>query len=349
MNKYWRNSHRIAALVLALVVFISVTTGALALGRPTALIPVGRTVGIDVKCDGVMVVAIGDVQTEEGNLSPGTQAGLLPGDVITRVGDKEIRSAAAFRAAIEETGTEPVTVQVKRAEESLQLQITPVEKSGGGLELGLWLREGMAGIGTVTFYDPESGLFGALGHAVSDMETGALMPLGEGSILSATVKTVRRGEAGAPGELQGEFDFSKTIGSLYANTPTGIFGKAADSAELRVGEALPIGGARELELGAAKILANVSGREIQAFDIEISRIFSGGDDRNMMITVTDPALIALTGGIVQGMSGSPIVQKGKIIGAVTHVLINNPEKGYGISIDSMLSNAYAEVENQQAA
>ena len=337
-----RITHRITGLALALVVLVCALPGAFALERPTELIPVGRTVGIDIKCEGVMVVAIGEVQVENGSLSPGTQAGLLPGDVIIRVGDTKINSAADFRAAIEAQGAETVQVQVKRAEEELAVDITPV-RSGGGFELGLWLREGMAGIGTVTFYDPESGVFGALGHAVSDMETGALVPLGEGSVMSASVKGVRRGEAGAAGELQGEFDFHKIIGRLYANTPTGIFGKATEQGWYTPHEALPIGGANELELGAAKILANVKGAEIQSFDIEISRIFSGGDDRNMMITVTDPALIDLTGGIVQSMSGSPIVQNGKIVGAVTHVLINNPEKGYGISIDSMLAEAYADV------
>jgi len=180
-----------------------------------------------------------------------------------------------------------------------------------------------------------------LGHAVSDVETGSLVPLGEGSIMPATVKSIRRGEAGKPGELKGEFEMEKKIGTLFANTPTGIFGRVVDGHALTSGEPLPVGGTKELALGPAKILANVSGTEIQEFEIEISRIFTGGSDRNMMITVTDPDLIAATGGIVQGMSGSPIVQNGKIVGAVTHVLINNPEKGYGISIDSMLQNAYA--------
>ena len=335
-----RNSHRILALVLTLTVLLSISPGGLAFGRPTELIPVGRTVGIDIKCNGVMVVGIGEVATEKGSQSPGIQAGLLPGDVITRVGEKNIRSAAEFMEAVAAAGAEEVRLQVLRAGEGLSIAITPVQSLGGRFELGLWLREGMAGIGTVTFYDPENGIFGALGHGVSDVETGALVPLGEGFILSATVKAVRRGTAGAPGELQGEFDFSKTIGSLYANTATGIFGRAGEADDFGGREALPIGADSDLELGAAQILANVRGGETEAFDIEISRIFSGGDDRNMMITVTDPALIDLTGGIVQGMSGSPIVQKGKIIGAVTHVLINNPEKGYGISIDSMLSQAY---------
>jgi len=324
----------------AFMLFSFATTGAFA-AMPTELVPVGQTVGIDIKCDGVMVVALGEVDTEGGTVSPGTMAGLLPGDVITQVGGAKITSADEFKAALANTEDGIVPVQITRGGQVFQISLTPAKDRTGKYELGLWLRDGMAGIGTVTFYDPKSGIFGALGHAVSDVETGALMPLGTGAIMPAAVASARRGAPGAPGELQGEFDFQTTLGTLYANTPTGIFGHTADGTTLGRGDPLPLGSVGELELGAAKILANISGTEIQAFDIEISRIFAGGTDRNMMITVTDPALLSVTGGIVQGMSGSPIVQHEKLVGAVTHVLINNPEKGYGISIDSMLANAYA--------
>lgn len=331
---------RTLTAMAVLLLFSSAAAGALA-AMPTELVPVGQTIGIDIKCDGVMVVAIGEVDTEGGVISPGTMAGLLPGDVITSVGETKIASADDFKTALAAANGDTTPIQVTRGGQSIQMSLTPAKDRGGKYELGLWLRDGMAGIGTVTFYDPKSGVFGALGHAVSDVETGALMPLGVGSIMPATVAAARRGAPGAPGELQGEFDFQTTLGTLYANTVTGIFGHIADGTSLGQGDPLPLGNVGDLELGAAKILANISGTEIQAFDIEISRIFSGGTDRNMMITVTDPALLAVTGGIVQGMSGSPIVQHDKLVGAVTHVLINNPEKGYGISIDSMLANAYA--------
>jgi len=339
---------RSLAALTALIMLASATPTAFA-AMPTELVPVGRTVGIDIKCDGAMVVALGDVETVTGRIAPAADAGLLPGDVIIQVGHTKIASAAECKTEIERSAGQTVTVQVIRhGGQKLQLNLTPAEDQAGAYELGLWLKDGMAGIGTVTFYDPKSGIFGALGHAVSDVETGALMPLGAGTIMPATVKSVRRGESGSPGELQGEFDFQTKIGTLYANTPTGIFGHATKGA-LTQGEPLPIGGKGELELGAAKILANVSGTEIKEYDVEISRIFTGGDDRNMMVTVTDPDLIAITGGIVQGMSGSPIVQNGKIVGAVTHVLINNPEKGYGISIDRMIANAYAATSETLAA
>jgi len=336
-----RTLRRTLAAMTALALFSSAIPAALA-AVPTELIPIGQTVGIDIKCDGVMVVSLGDVDTASGTVSPGTAAGLLPGDVITQVGSTKITSSADFKASLEAAGGDTVAIHVTREAENLQLNLTPVQDKDGKYELGLWLRDGMAGIGTITFFDPKSGIFGALGHAVSDIETGVLMPIGSGSIMPATVTSARRGAAGAPGELQGEFDFQTTIGTLFANTNTGIFGHIADSTTLTQEPALPVASPKELTLGAAKILANVTGTDIQEFDIEISRLFSGNEDRNMMITVTDPALIAITGGIVQGMSGSPIVQNGKIVGAVTHVLINNPGKGYGISIDRMLQNAYAD-------
>ncbi|MCL2368356.1 MAG: SpoIVB peptidase [Oscillospiraceae bacterium] len=333
---------RATVLLAAFTILLSVAPGALA-ARPTALVPVGQTVGIDIKSEGVIVVGMAPVETAAGPKSPATLAGLHLGDIITQVGGQTIQSAADFKAAIDAAAGQTVTVQVSRAEQQLQMNLSPVADQGGNFELGLRLRDGMAGIGTVTFYDPKSGIFGALGHAVSEVETGVLIPLHTGTIMPARVQSARRGTAGAPGELQGEFDFSRTIGTLFANTPTGIFGQAADGSVLNRDKALPIGGADELKLGAAQILANVSGTQIQTFDIEISRLFAGGADRNMMITVTDPALIAVTGGIVQGMSGSPILQNGKLVGAVTHVLVNNPEKGYGISIDSMLQNAYGDI------
>lgn len=334
-----RKIRRVFAACVAFILISSVTSPALAL-TPTELVPVGQTVGIDIRCDGVMVVVIGEVESEHGTVAPGAVAGLLPGDVITQVGAVEIASAAQFKEVIEQAAGETVSVHVRRGEQKLQLNITPAMDKSGKYELGLWLRDSMAGIGTVTFYDPKSGIFGALGHSVSEVETGTLMPLADGSIMPASVKSIRKGAPGAPGELSGEFDFTQKIGSLFANTMTGIFGHAADPATFSQTDPLPLGTGCDLTLGAAKIRANVEGTEIREFDIEISRIFSGGDDRNMMITVTDPALLALTGGIVQGMSGSPIVQNGKLVGAVTHVLINNPERGYGICIAHMVEHAF---------
>jgi len=336
-----RNTRRVYAVIAAFILILSVTSHALAL-TPTELVPVGQTVGIDIKCKGVMVVAISEVESAHGAVTPGTDAGLLLGDVITQIGSHEITSAAQFKEVVEQVRGNQVSIHVLRGGQTLQLNITPAMDESGKYELGLWLRDSMAGIGTVTFYDPKSGIFGALGHSVSEVETGVLMPLADGSIMPASVKSIRKGAPGAPGELCGEFDFTQKTGVLFANTIAGIFGHVTDFATFSQENPLPIGTTGDLTLGAAKIRANVEGIAIQEFDIEISRIFSGGDDRNMMITVTDEALLSLTGGIVQGMSGSPILQNGKLVGAVTHVLINNPERGYGICIEHMVGHAFTD-------
>jgi stage IV sporulation protein B len=195
----------------------------------------------------------------------------------------------------------------------------------------------MAGIGTMTYYDPATGVFGALGHGITDVDTAQLMPFANGSILPSTVKAVKKGEVGSAGELRGNFDLTVDLGGLYANTTSGIFGTMAVSDALELGEAVPIG---QAVAGPAVIWSNVEGDTVEEYDIEILKVVSNAaDSRDMVISVTDPDLVAVTGGIVQGMSGSPVLQDGKLVGAVTHVLLNDPTKGYGIFIQNMLDAA----------
>ena len=187
--------------------------------------------------------------------------------------------------------------------------------------------------GAVSFKTDMAGLFGALGHSINDADTGVLLPLGEGFITTATVSDVLKGEKGRAGELHGAFDTGSRLGCVQQNTPSGIFGTTDCGF---AGTAVPVAADEEIENGPATILANVAGSEVREYSVEISRAQSGG---RLMVTVTDPALLAATGGIVQGMSGSPILQNGKLCGAVTHVLISDPTRGYGITISSMLSAA----------
>ena len=202
----------------------------------------------------------------------------------------------------------------------------------------------MAGIGTMTFYDPETGVFGALGHGITDTETAQLMPLSSGAIMDSQVKAVKKGQQGAAGELKGEFELTQDMGTLNTNCEYGVFGTAE---ELRFGEtlgaALPVAAPEEVTPGKATILANVSGDAVEEYQVEISKIFSTDGSRNLLLTVTDPALRAVTGGIVQGMSGSPILQNGKLVGAVTHVLLEDPTRGYGIFTENMLEAAGIEI------
>ena len=240
-----------------------------------------------------------------------------------------------------ENGEDAAALTVKRGSRTIELSAEPEKDEDGEYRLGAWVPDSMAGIGTMTFFDPQSGTFGALGHGVTDVDTGQLLPLDHGSIMDASVKAVKKGERASPGELKGDFDLTRDSGTLYANTECGIFGKlSAEDAAKITGAALPIAKKDEVKTGRAAILATVSGNETREYDIEIEKIYSpSGSTRNLLLRVTDEELLAQTGGVVQGMSGSAILQDGKIIGAVTHVLLDDPSRGYGIFIENMLSAA----------
>ena len=232
---------------------------------------------------------------------------------------------------------EPLTIQAVRGQRQLQLTAAAVENSQGVYQLGVWLRDSMAGIGTMTFYDPASGVFGALGHGINDVDTSMLMPLESGSIMPASVSEVKKGTGGAPGELHGQFDLTRDLGTLYANTNLGIFGQMPGEVVGSAVEPVEVASRSQVETGPATILSNIRGDEVEEFDVKITHLYPEGDGtRSMMVEVTDPGLLAATGGIVQGMSGSPILQDGKMVGAVTHVMVDDPASGYGIYVGRML-------------
>ena len=300
------------------------------------LVPVGHTIGIKLFAEGVVVIGLAEVEAGSGGMStPGADCGLRVGDVIEAVGGTEVESSEQFAALLQCGGM--VELDVSRNGEDLTLAAQPVQGSDGTWRLGAWIRDSMAGIGTVTFYDPRTGTFGALGHGITDTDTGLLMPLGGGSVMHASVKAVKQGSAGDPGELKGSFDLTHDLGGLHANTERGVFGEMAPCG-LTEGDAVPVAKSGEVHIGAASILSNVSGDEVASYSIEIIRVLDTAGVQNLLLQVTDPALIAQTGGIVQGMSGSPILQDGKLVGAVTHVMVNEPTKGYGILIENMLSD-----------
>ena len=292
------------------------------------LVPVGHTVGIKLFAEGVVVIGLAEVDTASGVLTPGADCGLQVGDVIEAANGQPVGSSEQFASLIQCGGV--VKLDVIRDGEDLILAAQPV--------LGAWIRDSMAGIGTVTFYDPVTGTFGALGHGITDTDTGMLMPLGDGAVMDATVKAVKRGSAGAPGELKGNFDLTRDTGQLYANTDRGVFG-VLENAEYTQADAVPVARPGEVREGAASILANVAGDGVEEYRIRIAKVLEGSQVQNLLLQVTDERLIERTGGIVQGMSGSPILQNGKIVGAVTHVMVNEPTKGYGILIENMLAEA----------
>ncbi len=329
-----------AALLLAVQLLMAPTAAARAAEPDTApsareLVPVGHTVGIKLFSRGVLVVKLAEDST------PAKACGLRTGDVIVSCGGTTVRSSEQFQSLLQKTGQQATDLQVQRNGQSMTLSVCPEQNEQGTYSIGAWIRDSMAGIGTVTYYDPSTGAFGALGHGITDMDTSLLMPFSSGSVLASTVKAVKRGEVGSAGELRGDFDLQSDLGDLYANTDCGIFGRLEeDGASWQQGEALPVASPSEVETGPATILANVQGDEVRSYDVEILKIIpNSGDGRELVLSVTDPDLISATGGIVQGMSGSPILQNGKFVGAVTHVLLNDPTKGYGIFLETMLKAA----------
>lgn len=309
------------------------------------LVPVGRAVGIEMSTDGVLVSGIAKLETAVGEASPAEEAGILPGDIILRLGTAEVRTAQDFLTAAGAFTGEPVAVTLRRCGKTIQYTVTPALTTDGSMKLGLRLRDGVTGIGTVTFYDPETGLFAALGHPISDVDTGVMLPLGGGFITGASVTDVKKGQCGEPGELHGAFDTQQRLGTLIGNTRSGIFGYMTAVPD---GQAVPTAGSEEIRTGAATILAQVDGGETREYTVEISRVYRGGEER-LMLRVTDTALLERTGGIVQGMSGCPILQDGKLVGAVTHVLLSDPTRGYGITISAMLAAASDCIPSKNAA
>lgn len=307
---------------------------------PRMVVPVGRAVGIKLFSDGVMVVGFSQIPAAEGNVVPARSCGLREGDVITHINAAEVDTIEEVQEQLAQIGGEEMSIRAVRDGKTLQVTAQAVKCStDGSYKLGAWLRDSMAGIGTVTYWDPETGEFGALGHGVNDIDTALLLPMESGGVLSASVTDVKKGVRGEPGELHGKFDLSADIGSLWANTGHGVFGRLNKDA-LEPGEALAVADREQVETGKALIYSNVSGDEVRAYQVEITKLFPHADDgRDMMVKVTDPALLEATGGIVQGMSGSPIIQNGRLIGAVTHVLVGDPTQGYGILAENMLKEA----------
>ena len=310
----------------------ALAAGAAEQGTTRMLIPVGHTVGIKMYARGVLVVGLPDGAT------PARQSGLETGDVILECSGTAVTSSEQFQSMLQSSGGRPVELQIRRNSSNHTVEVTPAENESGIYAIGAWIRDSMAGIGTITYYDPETGQFGALGHGITDVDTAQLMPFSSGTILPSTVKAVKKGVCGSAGQLKGDFELSEELGTLCANTACGIFGQT-DALE-ETGEAIPVASADEIRTGPAVIRCNVTGDDVREYRVEIKKLFENASDpRDMLLEVTDQELLSLTGGIVQGMSGSPIIQDGKLVGAVTHVLVNDPTRGYGIFIENMLEAA----------
>ena len=314
----------------------------------TSVVPCGTPFGIKMFTDGVLVVGLSAVETDSGPSSPGRTCGLKAGDIITHINGQEVNTIEEVQDILGDEQGDAMTLRATRNGKPVQLSVQAIQNIQGSYQLGVWLRDSMAGIGTMTFYDPDSGVFAALGHGINDVDTATLMPMESGSIMYASVTDVKKGESGAPGELHGSFDVNRDLGDLYANTNLGIYGVLRDGALSPRGEAVEVAAREEVHVGGATILSNIAGEQVEEYQVEITHVYpaAAGDTRNLMVQVTDPRLLETTGGIVQGMSGSPILQDGKLVGAVTHVLVNDPTRGYGILAENMVSQCVWEEQAQ---
>lgn len=296
----------------------------------------GEVFGIKLYTDGVIIVGTQSVETDSGRVNPAEACGLQVGDVIISINGEKVFTSDAVQAILNDNNGSSFDIKVKRGERYREFTLTPVYcEREGCYKAGMWVRDSTAGIGTLTYYDKQSGMFGALGHQVNDVDTNELMPLLEGEAVSARVTNVQKASKGKTGSLECDFG-DYTIGRLTANTDCGIFG--AYSAVSQYAKEYPVASAQQVKKGKATLVSAVQNGEPKEYEIEITHISYSDSNlqKNMVIKITDPELKELTGGIVQGMSGSPVVQDGRLVGALTHVIVNNPEKGYAVFAQTML-------------
>ena len=305
--------------------------------------PGGISIGVKINNKGALVVGYSDISTHEGlSESPGKVAGIELGDIIEEVNGENIETCSDLISKVKTCRNDEMTVKILRGNSELTKKISLI-KEDNEYKIGLWVRDSTAGIGTLTFYDKDSKTFGALGHPITDGDTNVSFNIKSGTLLRSSVLSIKKGERGNPGEIKGLFiNENESIGSIEKNTNSGIYGNG--SSELinpNFGDAMTVAYRDEIKEGHAQIITTVEDGGAKAYDIEILKLLPQDEpgSKSMIIKIVDPVLLEKTGGIVQGMSGSPIIQNGKIIGAVTHVLINKPDVGYGIYIEWMLQDA----------
>lgn len=303
------------------------------------LVPVGKAVGVTVDTNGILVLGTGYVNKDTNEVCQPSKGVLKTGDLITHVNGEKITQKEEL-IEIVESSTGSLNISIVRNGETLQETLTPIISTEDGKQkIGAWVRDCTQGIGTLTYYNPQTKGFGALGHGVYDIDTKSLLSIKDGKITETIISGIKKGEKGIPGELSGETDDTKVIGEIYQNTECGLYGKIySENVDFTEQEALPIATKENIKEGKAYILTNISGNKVEKYEINIESIDinTSNPSKCMIIRITDEKLLSQTGGIIQGMSGSPIIQDNHIIGAVTHVFVNDPTKGYGIFIENML-------------
>lgn len=308
------------------------------------LIPGGQSVGIKMNVKGVLVVGLEEIECGNGVVSPGYDAGIQIGDMITSINDIEVNYAKDVSEIVDKLvkdGHNEITLDILRKDHHYSFKVTPaMSYDGTGYKLGIWVKEKIAGIGTLTFYDPKTNMYAALGHGIYEHRTGTLLESSEGKLLRTQVKSIREGQKGKPGEIRGIFyGNEEPVGNVIKNTSIGVYSEGTEHQRMKMAEPMVMAVQEQISVGDAYILTTIDGNKVEKFDIKITAVNhqKKPDSKGMEIEVVDKRLLQSSGGIVQGMSGSPIIQNNRIAGAVTHVLVNNPAKGYGIFAEWMIN------------
>lgn len=299
----------------------------------------GEVFGIKLYTDGVIVVGIQEVQTDSGKKNPSGSAGIEVGDIIVEINGENVYTSDRVQEILGSNSGESFDVKIKRNERYRNYTITPVYcEREGCYKAGMWVRDSTAGIGTITFYNKQSGIFAALGHQINDVDTKEIMPMLDGEAVKATVSKIEKSTRGTTGSLECDFT-NQTLGKLLSNTDCGIYGAYAEISDCA--KEYPVASVQEVKKGKATVISTVENGQPKEYEIEITHIGFNENNRekNMIVKVTDDELIDKTGGIVQGMSGSPIIQNGKLVGALTHVIVGNPTKGYAVFAQTMLEES----------
>lgn len=305
----------------------------------TRVIPLGNTIGLKLYSSGVLVIGMTEIE----GCRPYENSGIEEGDLITYINNKQVTTTDELVECVNNSQGKIINIKYVRDGQEYVTTIEPMVTADNEYKLGLWVRDGAAGIGTATYYEPSTGKFAALGHGIIDSDTEELISIEHGEVVTTNVVDIEKGEEGKPGQIKGTVTNGQTIGEVYTNTEFGIYGKITSKNKLNIIEenSLEVATRDEIKEGPAKIILTLENGIRKEYSIEITKIYknNNSDNKSMLIKVTDENLLNLTGGIIQGMSGAPIVQNGKFCGAVTHVFINNPTEGYGVFADLMIKTA----------
>ena len=307
----------------------------------TKVVPVGKIIGLKLYTDGVLVVGVSEIETDSNEkIKPYEESGIKEGDTIIEINNEEISSIENLKEVVKSSNGNNLEVKYLRDGEILTSNINPIKDSEDEYKIGLWVRDAATGVGTLTYYDNQSQKFAALGHGIVDSDTNTLINIEKGDILTSNIISIKKGENGNPGEIKGSVTGQTDVGEVYSNTIFGIYGKLENTSILGINTAneYSVATRNEIEEGAAKVICMVENQKTKEYDIEIKKIYlnNNTDNKSMLIKVTDNELMDKTGGIIRGLSGAPIIQNGKFIGCITHVLVSDATTGYAVFGDLMI-------------